>query len=293
MLAALTFAFSVGAISSINPCGFALLPAYFARRLGVGADGNDGEVSTVGLALGAGGAATGGFVLIFGVIGGIIGLGAFWLAAALPWAGFVIGFVLALAGLFVLFGKHIGIRLPTAWSLETGNGLRGDFIFGLGYGTASLSCTLPIFLSVTGVAITGGILQSALSFVAFGLGMGTILTAIAVAAAYSQDGLASTFKRFLPHAHKFSGGILLLAGLYVIFYWGEILLGPEIPTTPGVVGFAEHVSAFLRNWIGGDRGQIITLVLFGVFVAAITWALWRRQVSKSENSNYSKKLEAE
>ena len=281
MIGALMFAFSVGAISSVNPCGFALLPAYFARRLGVDTGGDSGgeiaKASASGLALSAGAAATAGFVLIFGIIGGIIAMGAFWLSAVLPWAGFAIGFVLAVIGIVILSGRQIGIRLPTNWSRGTDNGLRGDFLFGLGYGTASLSCTLPIFLSVTAVATTGSFLESVLSFVAFGLGMGTILTAIAVAAALSQDGLASAFKQFLPYAHKVSGAVLLLAGLYVIFYWGEVLLGPDIPTTSGVVGFAEHVSGSLRNWFSSDIGQTIIFILLGIFVVSFVWSKWRRQ----------------
>jgi len=277
MIGALIFAFSVGAISSVNPCGFALLPAYFARRLGVDAGGEIAKASASGLALSAGAAATAGFILIFGLIGGIIAMGALWLSIVLSWAGLGIGFVLCVIGLMILTGRHIGIRLSARWLNGSDTGLKGDFLFGLGYGTASLSCTLPIFLSVTAVATTGSLLESVLGFVAFGLGMGTILTAIAVAAALSQDGLASMFKQFLPHAHKVSGVVLLLAGLYVVFYWGEVLLGPDIPSPSGVVGFAEQISGSLRNWIGSDVGQTIIFILLGILAASFVWSKWRRQ----------------
>ena len=33
------FAFMVGAVATVNPCGFALLPAYLARRLGTDGSG--------------------------------------------------------------------------------------------------------------------------------------------------------------------------------------------------------------------------------------------------------------
>jgi cytochrome c biogenesis protein CcdA len=237
-----------------------------------------------GLALAAGAAATAGFVLIFGLTGGILALGAFWLGDVLPWAGFAIGFALAVTGLFVLTGRHIGIRLPAGWPGASNSALGGDFLFGLGYGTASLSCTLPIFLSVTGVAATGGVLQSVLGYVAFGLGMGTIFTAIAPAAALSQDGLAASFKRFLPHAHKFSGAVLLLVGLYVIYYWGAIVLGPEIPVTSGIVGFAEQLSSVLRKWLIGDAGQTIRFALLGLFAVSIAWLAWRRQSNLKGNA---------
>ena len=176
----LIFAFSVGAVSSVNPCGFALLPAYFARRLSESTTGAPQQGGSLAVALRAGTAATAGFIFIFSIIGGIISLGAFWLSAYLPWAGLAIGVALVIIGLFVLAGKHIGINLPVHTSSASDGGVKGDFLFGLGYGTASLSCTLPIFLSVTAVAVTDGMIVSILSFVAFGLGMGTILMAIAV-----------------------------------------------------------------------------------------------------------------
>ncbi len=33
MISELAFAFMIGSIATVNPCGFALLPAYLARRL--------------------------------------------------------------------------------------------------------------------------------------------------------------------------------------------------------------------------------------------------------------------
>jgi cytochrome c biogenesis protein CcdA len=278
VIASLIFAISVGAISSVNPCGFALLPAYFAHRLGIDTSNTTVDRGAVlGLALSAGAAATAGTVLAFGVAGAIISFGAFWLGNILPWVGFAIGFVLVIIGILVLSGKNIGIRLPVITLFQEKGGLRGDFAFGLGYGTASLTCTLPIFLSVTGVAITGGLFQSLLSFIAFGLGMGTVLLTIAVAAALSQEGLARLFKRFLPYAHSFSAVVLILAGGYVIIYWGSILLTSEIPSTPGVVGVAEGVSSYLRNLIGSGTGQTVILFLISLFAALFAWSIWRKQ----------------
>jgi cytochrome c biogenesis protein CcdA len=288
VIASLIFAISVGAVSSVNPCGFALLPAYFAHRLGT--DTSSEKVDSgaaLSLALSAGAAATVGTVIAFGVIGSIFSLGAFWLGSILPWAGFAIGFVLVIIGILVLSGKNIGIRLPGITIFKEKGGLRGDFAFGLGYGTASLTCTLPIFLSVTGVAITGGLFQSLLSFIAFGLGMGTVLLTIAVAAALSQEGLARSFKRFLPYAHNFSAVVLILAGAYVIYYWGSILLISEIPSTPGVIGVAEGVSSFLRNLIGSGTGQTVILFLIALFAALFGWSIWRKQKPNLQPNNQS------
>ena len=276
MIAALTFAFVVGVISSVNPCGFALLPAYFARRLGIGTEDAPDTADAVARALAAGAATTLGVVLVFGVIGAVIVLGAAWLASYLPWAGFVIGLGLVVIGIIVLSGRHVGLRLAKPGpGAETG-GVRGDFYFGLGYGTASLTCTLPIFLSVTSVALTGSLFLGGLGFIAFGLGMGTILTAIAVAAALSRDGLARNFKRFVPYANRAGGAVLVLAGAYVITYWGTILFSDGIPAAASVVGIAEQISGRLRTLLGGEFAPPLVAALLVAFAGFYGWNRWRR-----------------
>ena len=277
MLPSLFFSLILGAISSVNPCGFALLPAYFAHRLSVNTTHEIDRASGIGLALNAGGAATVGFVVVFGVIGAVISFGAYWLSGVLPWAGFVIGIALVVIGMLVLLGKHIGVRLPTFTGSTKGGGFKGDFLFGAGYGTASLSCTLPIFLSVTGVAISGGLVGSLLNFIAFGIGMGTVLIAIAVAAALSQDGLARSFKTFLPYAHRFSAVVLILAGAYVTYYWGSLLLSSEIPDLSGIVGVGENISSTLRRLLGSSTGQAVIMATTVTLLLLSVWVFWRRR----------------
>src|SRR3989449_4137445 len=200
----ISFAFVAGTVATVNPCGFALLPAYLARRVGA-EDGTRTSTDAVSRALLVGAVTTGGFMLVFGTIGTAIGLGARELTRALPWAGLVIGVALVLAGAAVLAGGHLRLRLPQLRYRSTGGGLRGDVLFGVGYGTASLSCTLPIFLAATGSAVTGSLAGSALSFLAYAAGMGTILTALAVAAALSQQGLARALRQLMPYVNRASG----------------------------------------------------------------------------------------
>jgi len=264
-----------------------MLPAYFARRLGLDVGVDQGVTSSMALALSAGAITTAGVVLAFGVAGILISLGLAALGAALPWAGFIIGLILVAVGLYVLAGHHVGLRLPQVFSDQSANGLKGDFLFGFGYGVASLSCTLPIFLSVTALATTGSIVESTAGFVAFGLGMGTILTAIAVAAAASQEGLARGFKRFFPYANAFGGVILLLAGAYIVFYWGSLLLSSELPSSAGLVAQGEQVSSLLKTWVGSETGQTVVFGLLGVFAFSASWILWKRGKTKSRRAGIS------
>jgi len=272
-----SFAFVAGTVATVNPCGFALLPAYLARRVGV-EDGSRRGADALSRALLVGGVTTAGFMLVFGTIGTAIGLGARELTRALPWAGLVIGVALVLAGAAVLAGGHLRLRLPQLRQGSAGGGLRGDLLFGIGYGTASLSCTLPIFLAATGSAVTGSLAASALSFLAYAAGMGTILTALAVAAALSQQGLARALRRLVPYVDRASGALLALAGGYVVYYWAFFLWPGSDTRTGGrsLINRGETLSSQAATWLGSATGKTAASVLLAALAALVAWALWRR-----------------
>jgi len=273
---AVSFAFVAGTVATVNPCGFALLPAYLARRVGA-EDGSRRSVDAVSRALVVGGVTTAGFMLVFGTIGTAIGLGARELTRALPWAGLAIGVALVLAGAAVLAGGHLRLRLPQLRYGGARAGLRGDVLFGIGYGTASLSCTLPIFLAATGSAVTGGLAGSAFSFLAYAAGMGTILTALAVAAALSQQGLARALRHFVPYVNRAGGALLLLAGAYVVYYWAFFLLPGSDTRTSGrsLIDGGERFSSQAATWLGSGMGQTVATIVLATIAALVAFALWR------------------
>ncbi len=291
MIGELSFPFLLGAIATANPCGFALLPAYLARRLGADGRGVSHTSDALLRAFAVGAVTTAGFVVVFGVAGGAVSLGAFWLTVALPWAGLVIGLVLAAMGVAVLAGRAVRINLPMAKPTASGNGLRGDFLFGIGYGVASLSCTLPLFLTVTGTAITGGIIASAFSFAAYALGMGTVLTALAIGAALSRSGLAAVMGNLLPYVNRASGALLLLAGLYVVYFWTYAVIPLELPAQESTIVMGERLSSALRSWLTGTTGQTALYGLLTALVAVFAWVAWRRIASTLLFRNWAARTE--
>lgn len=273
MTGQLAFAFIAGTVATANPCGFALLPAYLTRQIGA----NRPETSVPAAltrALLVGAVTTAGFLVVFGSIGSLVSLGARSVTQAVPWVALGIGVILFLTGLAVLAGKHIAVRLPTVPQPTTGDGPTSVFLFGLGYGVASLSCTLPIFLAVLGTSVTADPATSVLSFAAYGAGMGTVLTVLAVAAAVSGAGLAGATRRILPHVNRISGALLALAGAYVVYYWSFSLgfLGADIPAPILAV---ERLSSRAQGWLQGPTGQTVFVALLAGLAALITWAVWR------------------
>jgi cytochrome c biogenesis protein CcdA len=230
----LGFAFSAGLVSSVNPCGFAMLPAYLGLYLG-----DDEQEGEDGPGLGArlqravlvGSTVTAGFVIMFAVVGVPIGLGARGLVGVFPWVGLGIGVLLAIAGTYMLSGgklyNNLAMRLSSKMGNANNNSMRGYFTFGLGYGTASLSCTLPIFLAVIGGTFTADtFLDSLLQFVLYGFGMGTVILVLTVGMAVFKGAMVGGLRKMLPHVAMISAVMLLVSGTFIVYYWltiGELM----------------------------------------------------------------------
>lgn len=230
----LGFAFSAGLVSSVNPCGFAMLPAYLGLYLG-----DDEQEGEDGPGLGArlqravlvGSTVTAGFVIMFAVVGVPIGLGARGLVGVFPWVGLGIGVLLAIAGTYMLSGgklyNNLAMRLSSKMGNANNNSVRGYFTFGLAYGTASLSCTLPIFLAVIGGTFTAdSFLDSLLQFLLYGLGMGSVIMTLTLGMVVFKGAMVGGLRRMLPFVGTTSAVMLLVSGAFIVYYWltiGELL----------------------------------------------------------------------
>ncbi len=227
----LGFAFSAGMVSSVNPCGFAMLPAYLGLYLGDQEAQNQNVAARLQRALLVGATVTAGFVLMFAAVGVPIGLGARGLVDFFPWVGLTIGVLLTVVGAYLLSGgklyNNLAMRLSARVGNANNNSVRGYFTFGLGYGTASLSCTLPIFLAVIGGTFTADtFLDSMLQFLLYGLGMGFVILALTVGMAVFKTAMVGGLRKVLPYVGTISAVMLLISGAFIVYYWltlGELL----------------------------------------------------------------------
>ncbi len=140
-----SYAFGAGMVSTVNPCGFAMLPAYLSLYLGA-EQGAFYQQSVwfrtlkgliVGLSVSAG------FVLLFALAGVVISAGGTFVIVAMPWIGVVIGLGLAILGLWMLAGGKLQAEFFTRLASKIGDprvkSLKGFFMFGVAFGAASLS----------------------------------------------------------------------------------------------------------------------------------------------------------
>lgn len=226
------FAFGAGFVAAVNPCGFAMLPAYLSLYLGSQEEGFE-KRSTLGKALRAllvGGVVSLGFVLLFGLAGIVVAAGGNALLGAMPWVGAAIGVGLVVMGLWMLAGRTLYTGVFERLAARVGDpkdiGVRGFFLFGLAYGLASLSCTLPVFLAVIGSSLTAGSFVSGSGqFVSYGLGMTSVLLVLTLALALFKRSVVSRLRGIVPYVQVLSAALLVLAGAYIVFYWWPVLLG--------------------------------------------------------------------
>ena len=104
---------------------------------------------------------------------------------------------------------------------DTGkSSLWSDFLFGISYAIASLSCTLPIFLVVAGNALSANSLTAVFSqFGAYALGMGAVVLVVVLGSVLFKRGMARWLRRVTPYVHRLSSLFLTAAGIYIMYYW--------------------------------------------------------------------------
>lgn len=282
----ISIALIAGGLATLNPCGFAMLPAFLSFYVGAEEESLPRAPNRVVQGLLVGLLVTAGFLVVFLAIGLPIMYGATLVAEAMPWAGLAVGAMLGVIGLAALAGRHVSLPLRSPIRVGRDRRARTMFVFGVGYGTASLGCTLPAFLALVGAGLgTGDTAASLAVFAAYGGGMALVLMALSVGAALLHQGLARGLKRLVPHLHRMAGGLLLVAGAYLTYYWARILFGPSATlSSDPIVGLATRLSARLET-IAADHG--VSLV-FGaglvVVVAAVAGGWQSRRRGDAERS---------
>lgn len=219
----LGYAFGAGMVATVNPCGVLLLPSLVAYYLGRGEEGPLSAGQRAGRALLLGAMATLGFVAIFAIVGLVIGAGGYAVARVFPIGGLLVGAALiGLGAWLALSGRGLGV-LAASRAMERvqlGDDLRSLFLFGVAYAVCSLACTLPIFLVVAGSALAAGSpLVAAGQFVSYALGMGSVLTAVILGAAFFQSAVTRWVRGIVPYVHRLAAAFLIGAGMFVTHYW--------------------------------------------------------------------------
>jgi cytochrome c biogenesis protein CcdA len=269
-------AFGAGLVAALNPCGFAMLPAYLAL---VVRDKGTGALTALGRAVAATAAMALGFVAVFGAFGLLTVAAAATMQRFLPYITIVIGIILVALGIWLLLGRELTALAPNRVTHQWAPTARlgSMFGYGLGYAIASLSCTVAPFLAVTGAALQGESAIGTLSvYVAYAAGFTLMVGVLAVAAALSSAAVADRMRRILPYLNRISGILLVVVGLYVAyygFYEVRLFTANGDPQDP-VIAAAGRLQGAIAGWVH-RHGAWPWLAVLAVLTAA-----WGRNAAK-------------
>jgi cytochrome c biogenesis protein CcdA len=264
--------FAAGMAATVNPCGFALLPAYLAFYLGMTDDAPTRGRSTLPAPIRAvkvGLSMTAGFLVVFGAIGVVWSSISSTVAEHLPWVSVAMGVALMVLGAAMLAGFQPTVALP---KMAVGKGdvqARSMFLFGMSYAVASLSCTIPLFVGVLGLSFDESFGSGLLSFGTYGLGMGALVTVLTVAVALARTGLVTALRRAIGWMTRVSGALVIVGGALVAYYgWASTR-----PTASRVQQWLYDVQGGVTSWIT-DVGPIrVGLMCAAVVLGAVAIGL--------------------
>jgi cytochrome c biogenesis protein CcdA len=277
--APLAAAFTAGMIAVVNPCGFAMLPAYLGYFLGT--DQGEDDDAGVGLAraLVVGGAVTAGFLVIFALAGMIVSWTSVALGEFTPYLTVVIGLVLVVVGVAFVAGWEPKLALPRLDKGGRTRGLWSMFVFGISYAIASLSCTIGPFTAVVAQTFArSSVASGVITFIAYGLGMGLLLMALTVSLAMARQGLLVKLRRALPYVTRVSGAIMVLMGAYLAWYGVyevRLVIYGDQDAQQGPVGLVTGWSSEISTWLDGFDPLQVALVLALVIAVVGLVVAWR------------------
>lgn len=289
MSAPLLYPFSLGMLAAVNPCGFPLLPAYLELFVGGAASDHadskqadseragSGRSDRVELgmrasrAVTAGAFCTLGFVAVFGLLGLLAGVG--W-SAIYGHSVSLARYLMVLAGVSMvviggasLLRKPLRLRLP---EIRSGLGLRRPAalaVFGVSYAVASIGCALPLFIGGVSTSFThGASLTGSIDLVCYALGMGAVLSALALAVAVAGPAAARPLRRLSRFVPTVGALVVILIGAYLVDYWLTAIISPtsSSPAERWVLSWQARLASAMDS-----HAVLIGSILGAVVVAAI------------------------
>lgn len=261
--AAVALAFTAGMVATFNPCGFSLLPAYVSAFVAVDSPSERTERRIIRAISGAAVMAMS-FVAVFAPVGLLVGTVADPLRRRLPWITIIAGTLLVVAGVAMAIGWKPSVALRMVALRSPGGRFATMAVYGATFALASLSCTIGPFLAVTAAILDRSLWEIVAAYVAYALGMGAMILAISLLVALARTKLVDRLRGLTRKASRVGGALMVVAGLYVIWYarWELAVLSGNLEMG-GLVEIGESV-----------RGSVIaTITAIGPVRIAVATAI--------------------
>lgn len=245
-------AFIAGLACFFSPCAFPLLPGYItfyfqqraelskrkeeeAAATGAAAPAkvSAGRSALTGLKLGS--FSGGGVMMVYLVIGviviGLVSVGMRVSGVAISYMKPIVGAILVLMGVLTVLDVPINTGYITApfsrlkERIRPSKGVQqvsfspsGLFLYGVAYGSASASCSVPVFIALVGVSVsTGNPMDALVTFLIFLFSLWLLMAFMTALLSVSEEKVRRGLMRHYIAIKKITGVVFLIAGTYLLW----------------------------------------------------------------------------
>lgn len=212
------FSFMQGVVAFFAPCAVALLPGYIAAFVSRDAESQPTISTKVIRGFKLSFLSIAGILLIYSIAGGMIILAAQVLKDYMKWITIGMGSGLILLGFFMLFGKSFSFSINMN-SRDHRSEITEAFVFGMAYAVGALGCLFPLFLVVAAQAMAAPSALLGASYIgAYFTGISLMMIITIMLSTFARDLLMKYLRKIMPYIEQLTGGLLILAGIYIIYY---------------------------------------------------------------------------
>jgi len=219
-------ALMAGILSFFSPCAFPLLPGYMAYYIGKEEEKTNNPVRK-GFRKGLQPAA--GLLIFDAALGTAAILAGGIIKPFIPYFGPVVGILLLILGILMLANIPFFTTLTSRFLNRT-SGLAGKdsslglFFYGVVYAGAAAGCTAPVFIGIVLLALSGGgLLWGIIIFLIYAVAMAAVMVVVTILIAMSKDVLLQKLKISTRYMERVAGAILIIVGIYLIYYYLEVI----------------------------------------------------------------------
>jgi cytochrome c biogenesis protein CcdA len=207
-----------GVLAFLAPCAVALLPGYIVAFISRNSQDEPGLSTRLVRGLKLAMLSILGIFVIYAVAGAMIVVASQLLKDYMMWITIGMGAVLVVLGIFMVAGKNISFSLNMNNATHKTEAVEA-FVFGIAYAIGALGCLFPLFLVVATQAMAAPTAWQGAGYIgAYFAGISGMMIATILLSTFAKDLLMKYLRKILPHMERITGGLLILAGIYVIQY---------------------------------------------------------------------------
>ncbi|MDZ7659022.1 cytochrome c biogenesis CcdA family protein [Fodinibius sp.] len=217
------FSFVQGVLAFLAPCAVALLPGYIVAFISRDSQQNPSTAKQLYRGLKLAMLSILGILAVYAVAGILIIVAAQVLKDYMMWITIGMGVVLIIMGIAMVWGMDISFSINMNNPTHKTEAVEA-FVFGIAYAIGALGCLFPLFLIVATQAMTASSAWLGASYIgAYFVGISGMMIAAILLSTFAKNWLMKYLRKILPHMERITGGLLILAGAYVIYYQSALL----------------------------------------------------------------------